>query len=226
MLISYSVRNMLWLRWFAVGAAIVELPYFLLQRNVLWPPIFWAVVFIGINGYQIAAIYRQRRPVVLSRDEQELYDLAFRSVSPREFVSLVLAGEWKTAAPGDQPVAEGKTVDSVCIALGAPLRITRNGKELGTVQPGQTIGLAPALTGHPSPVSASFTKPGRYIQWRLSDIREFLEAKPELRGAIQALVNQDLAAKVEGLLAGESASVRQNSPTARAGATRGQTTSI
>ena len=39
LLVSYSVRDILWLRWFAVGAALINIPYFLLQRTVLWPPV-------------------------------------------------------------------------------------------------------------------------------------------------------------------------------------------
>jgi len=48
MLLSYSVRDILWLRWFAVGAALTNIPYFLLQGTVLWPPILWAAVFTTI----------------------------------------------------------------------------------------------------------------------------------------------------------------------------------
>src|SRR3989442_1307750 len=86
LLVSYSVRNILWLRWFAVAAALTNMPYFLMQHTVLWPPILWAVVFTAINLYQISRIYLERRPVVLSGDEQRLYDLGFQSLRPREFV--------------------------------------------------------------------------------------------------------------------------------------------
>ncbi|HEY1232673.1 MAG TPA: hypothetical protein VGH22_04785 [Candidatus Binatia bacterium] len=97
LLVAYSVKDILWLRWFAVAAAITNIPYFLLQQNVLWPPILWALVFTAINLYQIAHLYLERRPVVLSPDEQKLYDLGFQSLRPREFVSLSLVGEWKNA---------------------------------------------------------------------------------------------------------------------------------
>ena len=83
------MRDILWLRWFAVAAALTNMPYFLLQSEVLWPPIVWAGVFTVINLYQIARIYLERRPVVLSDDEQRLYDLGFRSLRPRDFVSLI-----------------------------------------------------------------------------------------------------------------------------------------
>jgi hypothetical protein len=38
MLVSYSVRDILWLRWFAVAAALTKIPYFLLRPTTLWPP--------------------------------------------------------------------------------------------------------------------------------------------------------------------------------------------
>src|SRR6267142_6938623 len=102
LLVAYSVRNILWLRWFAVAAALTGTPYYIVQEDILWPPVVWALVFTAINLYQIARIYAERRPVVFSDDEQKLYDLGFRSLRPRDFISLVLAGEWKDAAPGDQ----------------------------------------------------------------------------------------------------------------------------
>src|SRR6187401_3683422 len=74
LLVAYSVRDILWLRWFAVAAALTNIPYFLLQGNILWPPVMWALVFTAINLYQISRIYLERRPVVLSSDEQRLYE--------------------------------------------------------------------------------------------------------------------------------------------------------
>src|SRR5918995_4452452 len=117
MLVAYSVRDILWLRWFAVAAALTAIPYFLFQGTVLWPPIFWALVFTAINLYQIAHIYLERRPVVLSEDEQKLYNLGFRSLRPREFVSLSLVGEWKSAEAGEKVIIEGEPVSCLCIAI-------------------------------------------------------------------------------------------------------------
>jgi len=117
LLVAYSVRDILWLRWFAVAAALTNIPYFLLQGTVLWPPILWALVFTAINLYQIARLYLERRPVVLSEDEQKLYDLGFRSLRAREFLSLSLAGEWKSAAAGERVVTEGEPVSCLCIAI-------------------------------------------------------------------------------------------------------------
>ena len=200
LLVSYSVRDILWLRWFAVAAALTNMPYFLLQPTVLWPPILWALVFTAINLYQISRIYLERRPVVLSADEQKLYDLGFRSLRPREFVSLVLVGEWKSAAPGHKILSEGQPVMRLCIAIAGSAEVHKLGKRVGVLEPGQMIGTSLALTGALSPVDATFTEAARYISWPVESLRTFADKRPDLRVTLQALVSRDLARKVEELM--------------------------
>lgn len=200
LLIAYSVRDILWLRWFAVAAALVNIPYYLLQGTILWPPVLWAGVFTAINLFQIARIYFERRPVVLSADEQTLYDLAFRTLRPREFVSLLLAGEWKDGAAGDQVLIEGQPVSSICIPIAGSVEVRKQGKALGTLEPGQLIGTSLALTGHTSLVDAAFTGNARYMSWPLNSLRAFMDKRPELRVTLQSLANRDLAGKLERVL--------------------------
>jgi len=200
LLVAYSVRDILWLRWFAVAAALTNIPYFLLQPTVLWPPILWALVFTAINLYQISRIYLERRPVVLSADEQKLYDLDFRALRPREFVSLALVGEWKSAAPGEKILSEGEAASRLCIAIAGSAEVRRRGQHVGVVEPGQIIGTALALSGTASPVDVTFTEPGRYMSWPLASLHRFVETKPDLRVTLQGLVSRDLAVKVERLL--------------------------
>jgi hypothetical protein len=196
LLVAYSVRDILWLRWFAVAAALTNIPYFLIQGTILWPPVLWALVFTAINLYQIARIYMERRPVVLNADEQKLYDLSFRTLRPREFVSLLLAGEWKDAARGDRILSEGERATSVCIPISGSLAVERQGKPMGEFRPGDLIGTALALTGDPSPVEARFSEPARYMCWPLQNLRTFLDKRPELRVTLQELANRDLARKL------------------------------
>jgi CRP-like cAMP-binding protein len=200
LLVSYSVRDILWLRWFAVAAALVNIPYFLLQGTVLWPPVLWAVVFIAINLYQITRIYLERRPVVLSKDEQKLYDLGFRSLRPREFVALALVGEWKNADAGERIMTEGEAVSSVSIAITGSADVRQRSERIGALGPGHIIGTALALTGGPSPVEVVFTEPARYMRWSLPNLRSFMDKRPDLRVTLQGLVNRDLSSKLEQAL--------------------------
>ena len=200
LLVSYSVRDILWLRWFAVAAALTNIPYFLYQRTVLWPPVLWAIVFIAINLCQIARIYLERRPVVLSDDEQKLYDLGFHSLRPRDFVSLLLAGEWQSAVAGETIVSEGEPASSLCIPITGSADARMHGERLGALRPGNIIGTAMALTGEPSPVEVTFTESARYMRWPLPSLRKFIDARPDLRVALQGLVNRDLADKLNVIM--------------------------
>jgi CRP-like cAMP-binding protein len=200
LVVSYSVRNVLWLRWFAVAAALTNMPYFLMQPHILWPPVLWAGVFTTINLYQIWRIYMERRPVTLSPDERILYDMGFHSLTPRDFVALVMVGAWRDAAAGDKMMSEGEVLSSVALAIRGTVRIHGQGRELGLLEPGHLVGVAAALVGKPSPFNATFTEPGRYIAWPIAKVQRFTEGRPELRSTLQQLVNRDLARKVERLV--------------------------
>jgi hypothetical protein len=163
LLVSYSVRDILWLRWFAVGAAAANLPYYLAQPTVLWPPVVWGCVFMLINLYQIARIYLERRPVVLSRDEQQLYDPGFQALRPREFVSLLLTGQWRDAAPGERIITHDEPVDRLSVPISGRVEVSRQGQRLGSFAPGQIVGLALTMTGDAASFDAAFSEPGRYM---------------------------------------------------------------
>ncbi|WP_137180442.1 Crp/Fnr family transcriptional regulator [Roseomonas sp. AR75] len=196
LLIAYSVRDMLWLRWFAVAAAVTNMPFFLLQETVLWPPVMWAAVFTAINLVQIWRIYNERRPIVLGADEQALYDLGFAGIRPREFLALTMEGQWSDAPAGTQLLTAGLPAQDVCIAIRGRVAMARNGEPIGVLEPGDLIGVTMVLTGEPSPVDARFTEPGRYICWPTGRLRAFLEPRPELRAAVLGHVKQDVARKL------------------------------
>jgi len=69
LLIAYSVRDVLWLRLFAVAASLIAIPYYVLQPTMLWAPLAWSVVFAGINLFQSWLLFVERRP--------ELFDPLF-----------------------------------------------------------------------------------------------------------------------------------------------------
>ena len=107
LLVAYSVRDILWLRLFAVGASVISLPSFVLQPTPQWPPIIWSVLFAGINAFQSWRLYLERRSVALTPDEEDVRKLAFAHLPPRKVVQLVSVGSWTTAATGERLIENG-----------------------------------------------------------------------------------------------------------------------
>jgi hypothetical protein len=78
------------------------LPYYYFQGEKLWPPIFWGAAFMIVNAIRIVAIALERRPVVLSDKEEELYRVAFSST-----VARVGEGAMSDERDGADPGREG-----------------------------------------------------------------------------------------------------------------------
>src|SRR4051794_35976076 len=125
---SFSAKDVLWLRIFVILASLIGVPYFYLQTNVLWEPIVWTVLFIGINAYHVWRLWMERRPVELSDDEARLYDLTFFPLSARQFVDLARLGRWANQNPGDvllrpnEPIATGIVVVRLVFTISGPSR--------------------------------------------------------------------------------------------------------
>ncbi len=92
-LVSYTMREILWLRVFTVVAATCLIFYFYLRPEPLLTPIYWNLVFIVLNIIWIVRLLLERRPVQLSDDEQDLCRLVFGTITPREMIKLLKLGE-------------------------------------------------------------------------------------------------------------------------------------
>ena len=68
-LFAFMVRDILWLRILTVIAAAFLIPYFFFRPEPLITPIYWNLVFTGLNLFWIARLLLERRPVKLSAEE-------------------------------------------------------------------------------------------------------------------------------------------------------------
>ena len=102
LLVAYSVRDILWLRLFAVAASLIAIPYFLLQPATLWAPLSWSMVFAAINLLQSWRLVIERRPVKLAPEEEAIRRLVFRDLPPRKVLQVLSIGSWTTAEIGER----------------------------------------------------------------------------------------------------------------------------
>src|ERR1700751_3339867 len=102
LLVAYSVRDIFWLRLFAVASALIAIPYFLLQPAPLLGPIGVISVFAAINLFQSWRLFLERRPVKLPTEEEEIRRLAFEDLPPRKVLHVLSLGSWITVETGDR----------------------------------------------------------------------------------------------------------------------------
>ena len=195
-LISFTVQSILALRFLAIGAQLMFIPYCLLQSPPLWTPAIWNVLFLLVNVVNVILLLLARRPVVLSPDEQQLYNLAFSSLGPREFLQLLSLGEWRDGEAGETLIFSGQYNSSVSILCRGEAVSFADGTEQIKIPEGKLIGIASVLMGDPLPVDIKLKTPSRYVCWHVQPLRKFLDQQPEIRSKLQLIVSHDLAQSV------------------------------
>jgi hypothetical protein len=199
LLVAYSVRDVLWLRLFAVASALIAIPYFVLQPATLWAPLSWTVVFAGINSFQSWRLFVERRPIKLTPEEQKVRDLAFEQLPPRKVLQVLSLGSWTTAAAGEYLLEQGKCAETISLIVHGKVQVIRQGRRLGELIPGHLVGSFLILAGLPADVDAVAAEQVRMVRWQVETLDRYLSANPETRIVMQRHLVSDLVAKLKGL---------------------------
>lgn len=199
LLVAYSVRDILWLRLFAVGAALISIPYFVLQPTTLWAPLIWSVVFAAINLLQAGRLFIERRPVKLTPEEENIRRLVFKDLPPRKVLQVLGVGSWVTSETGERLLESGKLPDAILLIVRGKVRVTRDGRALGDLSAGDIVGSALIVSGIPADVDAVTVETVRAMRWQVGTLQRYLAANPETRTVMQQYLAHDLAIKMERL---------------------------
>jgi hypothetical protein len=198
-IVAFSVRGVLPLRILSIASSIIIVPYYYLQPEPLWPPIFWDVIFVLINGGRVTQLLLERRPVILSKREQDLYRLAFTSLDKREFLRLTSLARWVTCPAGEEILKKGQVAEEAIILISGDVEATLNDSSILKYRPGEIIGDANVYSGIASPVDIVARTPLSLAKWNIAQLRAFLERRPELRTQLLEIEGVDLSRKLHAL---------------------------
>src|SRR5882757_11315029 len=126
-LVAFSVRDVLKLRILAIVGEGLTLPYFYFQNERLWPPIVWGAAFITVDAIRVVAIAWERRPVVLSDKEEQLYRAAFSSIDKREFLRFASLARWVDCSPGEVILKKGQQISEAIVLMAGDLEAILSG---------------------------------------------------------------------------------------------------
>jgi CRP-like cAMP-binding protein len=196
LLVAYSVRDILWLRLFAVASSLIAMPYFIHQPKPLWEPIIWSSVFAAINSFQSWRLFVERRPVKLTLEGEEIRRLAFPDLPSRKVLQILSIGAWTTMEIGERMLERGKSVEAISVIVRGKVRVTRDDGVFGELGAGHIVGSALLLSGVPSDADAVVVEPVRCMRWEVEPLDRYLAANPETRIVLQKYLARDLAGKV------------------------------
>ncbi len=138
-------------------------------------------------------------PVEMSEDERRLYELAFSTLDRREFLKLVVLGEWEDAQAGEKVVRKGQSPDHIRVLLRGRIGIDVDGERIGELEPGQLVGTAFVIAEEPSWADGVALEPCRMLSWHVGTIDAVIAKRPQVRATLNAIVSKDLATKLQTL---------------------------
>jgi hypothetical protein len=196
LLVAYSVRDILWLRLFALTSSLISMPYFALQPKPLWVPLIWSTVFAGINLFQSWRLFIERRPVKLTPEEEHVRRLVFRNLPTRKVLQVLSLGYWTTVGTGERLIERGKSVEVVSLIVRGRVLVTREERVLAELVAGNLVGSALLMSGVPADVDAVAAEPVDLMCWELGTLERYLTANPETRIIMQGHLARDLVTKL------------------------------
>lgn len=200
LVIAYSVKDIMWLRIFALCASLISLPYYYFQTTVLWEPIGWSAVFMTINGYHVCRLWLERRPVDLSPDEARLYDLTFFPLARRRFRDLARLGYWVDLKAGDVLIRSDRPTEHVTVPLSESIDVKVGERILGRFTAGAIVGAGAFFDPHRIQFEAVASEPCRVLRVPIDAVRWHAERDDQLARTLERIARDDLARKLEQIV--------------------------
>jgi len=194
---AYSVRDVLWLRIFAVLGGLLMIPFYYFQPTPLMVPIYWDIGFVALNMFWIVRLLFERRPVTFSDEEQRVYRLAFRTLTPRDMRELFKFAQWEDRQAGDLVEREGEKQDRLGVVVSGRCGFLKGGQDVGDAPPGQLLGMSSYLRDEPTPVSAVAREPVRLVYWEQNKLKKFMSKNSDLKASVELVMGMDLMLLLE-----------------------------
>jgi hypothetical protein len=191
-LLSYTMRDVLWLRLFAVLGGACFMGYLYFRPEPLMTAVYWNIVFILLNLYWIMRLILERRPVRLNEEEQRLCKLVSHTVKPREMINLLKLGTWEQAEANQRLLQRGASLDRLMLIYSGTVGVEVDSLRVGELHPGQFVGGISFITDETAPASIMALEPVRYVAWPKAKLKNYLTKNPELHAAIEVTLGADL----------------------------------
>jgi len=197
-LVSFWVRDILWLRCFSIASSLVWIGYMASDaERFIGASLFWNVVFISINAVRILQLMLERRGVRLSEEELELRAHLFPHLEPHEFARLVKAGAWRDLPIGSTLLREGDPPASIFLLTRGELVVDKGRREVARFGPPRFAGELSYLRGSPANATVSAATPVRFLAREKDALAALFRTYPALQFALHAVMTLDVTHKLQ-----------------------------
>lgn len=195
-LVSYSVRDIFWLRVLTVVACLLQIPYFYLQSSPLLLPMSWSIFFILVNLFWIGRLLAERWPVPFTEEERRLYAMALRSLSERDAFKLLRMAERRSVPSGTGLIQEGSPVEELFLVVEGEVSVEQGTMRVDSLSDGSFLGSIAFLNQNndfASPVEVTSSAPTTILTWKFSELNSAFCRNSALQVAMEATLGLEIS---------------------------------
>ena len=196
LLISFSSKSMLQLRALNIVAGGFFIAWALSFDEPLWAPVAWNTLFSLVNVRRIWLAILERRPPVLSAEEQQLKASVFESLEPRAFRKLLDVGQWENGLPPEMLVKSGEMPSRLWMVTEGCIEVRRDERIIREITTGDFVGETAFLADKPMVADMIIRDPVRCMSWPVDGLQKFMGDEPEIGAALQRIFGQCLVRKL------------------------------
>lgn len=192
-MISFTIHDILWLRCVYTVASIIYITsafYF-----GIFSMFFWNSLTLCINIVQIIRLLLERRPIFLPDHLKLIYNLAFQSLTPKEFLQLHALG--KTMQIRNQALfLQDTSLDNLYFLTSGDLKIVKNKREIAHLSPGAFVGEMNFLSKQATSASVFADDEASLLVWDKKDLLNLKAKQPQLYIKFASILGIDLVVKL------------------------------
>ena len=193
--VSLAIRDVLFLRIVVTFAIIVEVFYQLQIANK--PDIaFWNCLFLMINTVQVFKLIRERSPIKIPDDIEDIYKSKFSDMTQREFIYFWNLGSQRDVTDVDL-IKEGDYQKSLFLILSGNAEVSRDQKLIATLKRGEFVGEISFITKEPASADVNAKSKLYYIEWDQNELRKLKVSNSSFWTKLNQILGEDLAKKIK-----------------------------
>ncbi len=195
LIISMAMRNMLWLRLFAISSGITGIIY---DAFILYDPVgtFWESAFTLVNIIQWIWLTIDRNSLKLNSTERALKDKFFPEIEDTELKQLFKCSEFKQLMPGFKLTRQGENVEKMYMITHGKVNISFQGKEISTCEAGDLIGEIGFLTHSPASATAVAATDCQVLMFNHNNLATLIKNSSEFAACVNNIINKSIADKL------------------------------
>ncbi|MEM7302190.1 MAG: cyclic nucleotide-binding domain-containing protein [Pseudomonadota bacterium] len=193
--LGFLFRNQFILRSLVLSGTCFYIAYYYYHPDLpLWDAIIASLVIGSATLFGLLSLFVDHSPLLNLGRHAVAYP-HFKLLLPGDFRRLMARGTNRKTDELIRLTAEGEKPDKMHYVLNGRMRVQRRGRAVEMAKPG-FIGEVAFLSGGTASATVDLASGARLISWDVDDLEQLLEANPRLARSFEAMMAQDMAAKV------------------------------